>query len=77
MRFCTDCGNEFQFQVKITGVAGNHEILRSDFPVVDYFDVEKVIYTKRQKEGKLPYIQATYFCSGGMQGFNELSIPGI
>ena len=75
VRFCTDCGNEFQFQVKIVAKAGNAEILRSDFPVVDYFDVEKVIYTKRQKEGKLPYIQATYFCSGGMQGFNEYQFP--
>ena len=75
VRFCTDCGNEFQFQVKIFAKAGNAEILRSDFPVVDYFNVEKVIYTKRQKEGKLPYIQATYFCSGGMQGFNEYQFP--
>ena len=73
VRFCTECGQEFQFQVKIVPKAGNTEILRSDMPVVETFDVDKVIYVKRQKLGKPPYIQATYFC--GMQGFNEFCFP--
>ena len=73
VRFCTECGQEFQFQIKITPKAGNTEILRSDMPVVETFEVDKVIYVKRQKLGKPPYIQATYFC--GMQGFNEFCFP--
>lgn len=75
VRFCTNCGNEFTFQVKIVAKPGSDEILRSDQPVIEVFDVSKAIYMKRGKEGKPPYIQATYWTSGGIQAFNERVFP--
>jgi len=73
VRFCTNCGNEFIFQIKIVAKAGTDAILKSDLPVVETFNVDKVIYSKQQKQGKLPYIAATYFC--GMQSFKQFVFP--
>jgi len=73
VRFCTGCGNEFEFKVKIVAKAGTDEILRSDLPVVEYFDVDYAIYAKKQKDGKRAYIVASYFC--GMRKFNEFVFP--
>lgn len=69
------CGNEFQFQIKIVPKAGNTEIIRSDQPVVEWFDVDRAIYMKRQKQDKPPYIRATYYCSNGVQTFSENVFP--
>lgn len=73
VRFCTNCGNEFQFQVKIVAKAGTQDILKSDLPIVEVFDVEKVTYSKRTKTGKPSYIRATYFC--GLMAYNEHIFP--
>jgi DNA repair protein RadD len=73
VRFCTGCGNEFEFKVKIVAKAGTQEILRSDLPIVEYYDVDRAIYAKKQKDGKAAYIQTTYFC--GLQAFREFVFP--
>lgn len=73
VRYCTNCGNEFHFQVKIIPKSGNDEIIRSDQPVIEMFDVHKATYQKKQKDGKPPYIFVTYYC--GMQAFNEFVFP--
>lgn len=73
VRFCTNCGHEFQFQVKIVPKSGNDEILRSDQPIIEMYQVHKAIYQKKQKESRPPYIKITYFC--GMMAFNEFIFP--
>ena len=74
VRFCDNCGHEFEFQVKIVAKAGTTEILKTDLPIIEYFDVDKAIYVKRPgKEAKPPYIRATYFC--GLRSFSEHVFP--
>lgn len=78
VRFCTNCGAEFSFQIKIVEKSGTEELLRNDAPIVEMFDVTYVIYAKKQKKDKgvltgSPYILATYFCN--MQSFGEFVFP--
>jgi len=74
-RICINCGNEFSFKTKIFSTAGTLEPLRSDAPIVEYFEVQKVLYNlheKRDSNGVLtkpPMIKVSYFC--GFQMFNE------
>jgi DNA repair protein RadD len=74
-RQCFNCGTEFTFETKLFGTAGTHEPLRSDAPVIEYFNVNKVIYNlheKRDSMGNLtkpPMIKVSYFC--GLRMFNE------
>lgn len=83
-RQCINCGAEFSFETKIFASAGVLEPLRSDAPIVEYFEVQKVLYNlheKRNAQGVLlkpPMIKVSYFC--GLQMFNEfvtLEHPGF
>lgn len=83
-RYCINCGCEFTFETKLFATAGALEPLRSDAPVVEYYDVKKVVYNlheKRDANGVLtkpPMIKVSYFC--GFQMFNEfvmLEHPGM
>lgn len=73
VRFCTNCGAEFEFKVKIFKTAGTEQIIKSDLPIVEMFEVDRVIYNVGKKEGKPDYIRATYYC--GMQAFREHLFP--
>ena len=70
---CMSCGAEFSFEIKITKNAGHHELIKSDLPIVETFDVDRVIYQKIAKEGKIPYLRSTYYC--GLRSFNENIFP--
>lgn len=70
---CTACGNEFQFEIKITKSAGHHELIKSDLPIIETFNVDRVIYTKHQKLDKAPCLKVTYFT--GIRSFNEWLFP--
>jgi len=73
-RNCCACGAAFTFQVKIVAKPGTTEILRSDAPIVEIFNVDNVVYTKKEnKNGKPPYIRTAYLC--GMQTFYENVFP--
>jgi len=83
-RFCINCGKEFLFETKLFKHAGTDQLLRSDAPIVEYFDVQKVIYNlheKKNAEGTLlspPMIKVSYFC--GFQMYNKyvcLEHPGV
>ncbi len=73
--FCISCGNEFSFEIKIFKTSGTDELIRSDAPIYEYFNVSKVIYNlheKKNKEGVLispPLIKVSYFC--GLQMFTD------
>jgi len=83
-RCCISCGAEFLFETKIFAEASTEPLLRSDAPIVEYFDVQKVIYNRHEKKNKdgvlmtPPSIRVSYFC--GLQMFNEwvcLEHPGL
>ena len=70
---CSHCGTEFSFEIKITKSAGHHELIKSDLPVIENFNVDRVIYTKHQKLDKAPCLKVTYFT--GIRSFNEWLFP--
>jgi hypothetical protein len=43
--FASCAASSFPAGVNIVGKAGTEELLRSDLPVVEYFDVHRVLYT--------------------------------
>lgn len=73
VRWCINCGQEFQFETKIFKAAGSEELLRGDAPIVQYFPVNYVTYSKHIKIGSTPCIKVSYFC--GYQQFNEYIHP--
>src|SRR5216684_410511 len=72
VKLCTYCGEEFHFKNKLVAKSGTEEILRSDFPIVETYDVSKVSYVKKGKNEK-SYLRATYYC--GMHMFGENVFP--
>lgn len=75
--YCDACGHPFTFKVKIEEKAGTLELVKqnkqAEIPIIQSFNVNRVIYTQKQKTGKAPYIVATYFC--GMDAFKENIFP--
>lgn len=83
-RICVCCGTMFEIKSKLFETAAEVEPLRSDAPIVEYFDVRQVIYNLHEKKDasgtllKPPTIKVSYFC--GLQMFNEwvcLEHPGL
>lgn len=70
---CTTCGEEFSFEIKITKTAGSHELIKSDLPIIETFNVDRVIYNKHQKLDKAPCLKVTYFT--GIRSFTEWLFP--
>ena len=68
-KVCCNCGEEFVFKIKITAKSGNAEIIKSDSPVIETYDVHRVIYNAHSKIGSPTSMQVQYFC--GMQMFRE------
>ncbi len=66
-RNCIACNTEFgiyTLQPKIERTAGTDELLRSDLPQVEYFDVERVVYTPHtSRRSGLETIKVAYYCS--------------
>jgi DNA repair protein RadD len=74
-RVCIACGIEFKFETKIFGTADATELIRSDAPVVEYFNVSRVLYNLHEKKDKggarinPPSVRVSYIC--GLQMFQE------
>lgn len=74
-RFCCNCGAEFLFQTKIFETASEHELLRSNAPQIEYFDVQNVFYKEHKKlngsgvQVSPPTLKVSYIC--GLRMFNE------
>jgi DNA repair protein RadD len=63
VRFCDWCGEEFEFQVGFTAKAGYDELLVSDAPVFEWFNVSTIIYRKHlAKNSQIPMLKVTYRC---------------
>lgn len=76
VRFCCQCGAEFEFKNKLVSTSGTEELLRIETPVIETFDVDRVIYGRHEKKDKktgvvlsAPMVQVTYFC--GLRMFKE------
>ena len=69
VRFCCNCGLEFQFDSKLFRSAFTDEVLKSDAPVIERFKVSYVLYNLHEKIGSPPMIRVTYCC--GFQRFSE------
>jgi len=74
-RVCINCGTEFTFENKLFTTAGTQDLIRGDSPIIETFQVHKVIYNlheKRDAQGNLtspPMIKVSYFA--GLQTFYE------
>lgn len=82
-RFCSECGAEFIFKVKVTTKSSNKELiagaLENQEPIEEYFEVDTVSYSKHtpwngKKRGPfnnvLSSLRVTYNCPG-LRAFTE------
>jgi DNA repair protein RadD len=76
-RECIVCGEEFKFAQNIVGTASNEELLRSDLPVVEYFDVLRVVYSAHtsRKSGKHS-VKVAYYCNGLRTFYEWVTVEG-
>lgn len=63
-RVCTFCGEPFEFETKIINVASDKPLIKEEWPVTEWFDVIRVMYSIHRKPGMPESIRATYFCNG-------------
>lgn len=68
-RNCICCDNEFTFENKLFKTASTEQLIASDLPIIEYFNVDKVIYNLHEKKDKPPSIRVIYFC--GLRRFDE------
>ena len=68
-RFCYVCGFEFQFQIHIQASAGTDEIIRAEVPLVEQFQVNRVLYNKFSKNS-IGILRVNYVC--GIRSFSEV-----
>lgn len=75
-RVCIACGAAFTFENKLTSTASNEELIRSDLPVVEWIDVQRVVavpHTSRASGNQS--IKVMYHC--GLRQFSEfITIEG-
>lgn len=68
-RHCFYCGAEFQFLVKLKTTASTDELIKSDSPIVETFNVAQVEYAEHVKAGGQRSIRVTYHT--GLTRFKE------
>ena len=70
VRVCPYCGFEFPRFFRFNAKASTAEVMRGfEVPIVENFQVRRVIYTKHIKEGKPPSMKVSYYC--GLQVYHE------
>jgi DNA repair protein RadD len=66
-RNCIACGTEFTFEEKIGRYADNRELIRSDLPEIETFEVDRVIVTPHVgRQSKANSFKVSYFCKGAI-----------
>lgn len=68
-RFCCSCNYEFPVKNKLFEEAGTEELIKTDVPIVETFNVTRVIYHKHIKLGASNMIKASYY--SGLRKFSE------
>lgn len=66
---CFVCGFEFPHQVKINATAGTDELIRTDYPLVQGFRVDRALYNKITSNG-YNIFKVNYVC--GLRSFSEI-----
>lgn len=69
VRFCANCGSEFEFRQKLTRKSDTADLLSNPAPQVEFFDVKYVSYQHHTSKKGLPSIKVTYHC--GINRVNE------
>jgi DNA repair protein RadD len=68
-KFCDDCGFEFPKLNKLTYEASQLDIIKSDAPEIEWFRVDRVLYSRRKFNQKPAMLQVDYVC--GIRRFTE------
>lgn len=68
---CPECGFEFPRSIRFGQHAGTDALIKGaqEFPQVESFPVDRVVYNEHRKEGRPPSLRASYYC--GMRLFRE------
>jgi DNA repair protein RadD len=62
-RICIECGLPFEIKNKLTMKPGTHELITSDMPVVEYFNVHRCSFGKHiKKSNGNESVRVDYFC---------------
>lgn len=69
VRFCTCCHNEFEFETKIVASAATDEIMSSEFPIIETFNVGWMLCHPHISRAGDKMIVVTYNC--GIRSFKE------
>lgn len=71
VRICPECGAEFPRHFNVATTASTAEVMKlaPDSPIVEVYNVSKVIYSLHEKPGKPNSLKVTYSC--GLQRFSE------
>jgi len=82
-RNCSNCGYEFSAGYSITpninATASSDELIKAGTaPIVEYFDVQRVVYTPHHsmRSGNTT-IKAAYYCNGAQTFFEYLAFEGV
>jgi DNA repair protein RadD len=68
-RFCCACGQVFEFKNKLFVHAGTDELIKTDLPLIETFNIDRVIYHKYNKIGSPNMIRVSYYC--GLRKYEE------
>jgi len=81
-RQCFNCGCEFEFKTKLQSEASSIELIRTDTPIIETYEIDKVFYHYHlsKKDNAKPCMRIQYIAKGGMQDFTDwvfLDHPGF
>lgn len=68
-RFCCGCLAPFEFKSKLESCAGTAELIKQEQPIIETYNVTKVICGAHQKQGSQKVMQVSYYC--GLRCFKE------
>lgn len=63
------CGYEFPRDTKINCVASTNELIKTDVPVLEEFEVSQITFDVHRKDGKPDAMRVTYYC--GLRIFTD------
>jgi DNA repair protein RadD len=72
---CLACGEPFPVNTKLTSVASSQALMRGEMPIVETFNVLRVVYTSyKQKVTERPMIKVAYHCDRLKTFFENITV---
>jgi DNA repair protein RadD len=65
-RVCFACGCEFNFSPKLSKTAGTDELLRSELPQIEPFQVSRMVMSEHISRAGRSGLKCSYYCSGAV-----------